>query len=80
MTPVFSATGEAMAWLSLGIDVGCGASGEAAADVDAMSSWWRDFWCSCHSCAKYILDSALLKRVGLEISNETGRMGFVVAW
>lgn len=73
MAPVFSATGETVAWVSLGVAIGCGAS--AGADVDATSSWWRDFWYSSHSFAKYILDCALLKRVGLEISNETGKDG-----
>ena len=75
MTSVFSATGAAVVWLSLGIAVCCGASGGAAADVDATSSLWRDFWYSSHSFAKYILDCALLKRVGLVISNETGKDG-----
>lgn len=74
-TSAFSVAGEAVAWLSLGIAICCGASAGAAADVDATSSLWRDLWCSSHSCAKYILDSALLKRVGLEISNETGKDG-----
>jgi hypothetical protein len=75
MTSVLSATGEAVAWLSLGVAIGCGASAGAEADVGATSSVWRDFWCSSHSFAKYILDCALLKRVGLEISNETGKDG-----
>jgi hypothetical protein len=43
--------------------------------LDATSSRWRDFWYSSHSFAKYILDSALLKRVGLEMSNLTGKDG-----
>ncbi len=74
-TSVFSATGEVVEWLSLGVAIGWGASAGIAADVDAMSSLWRDFWYSSHSWAKYILDSALLKRVGFKSSNLMGKDG-----
>jgi hypothetical protein len=79
MTSALSATGEAVAWLCLGIAIGCGPSAGAEADVDAMSSRWRDFWYCSHFVSEIHFGFCFAEARGLEELESDGE-GWYWSW